>query len=232
MNIKKRLNQEAQNTYKEILTPQDNEFLAQLKQQTQANATKRPNRKHWIWATACATLCIVIAIVCVTTIPFTNQSPTYLEKNIKAENCDLNTLNSNMHEFNIASDLSYKFTKIYRAYDSISGDNLYFFTHIENDLISTNLVAVCNKYYIYSDFRQTEILQETDLSGYKIYYKTTSSVDPDFGLFTVTGSAKIQGKDETIYIMNYSEISADEDGTFLEFIQNIVIPHHTLRTTQ
>ena len=43
MNIKKRLNQEAQNTYKEILTPQDNEFLAQLKQQTQANATKRPN---------------------------------------------------------------------------------------------------------------------------------------------------------------------------------------------
>lgn len=228
MNIKKRLNQEAKNTYKEILTPQDNEFLAQLKQQTQANATKRPNRKHWIWATACATLCIVIAIVCVTTIPLTNQSPTYLEDNFIYADADILTVNSYLHEFRIVNNANYNFGSVQRTYDSVSGDTLFFFAHIESDLISANLVAVCNKYFSYNEFRNAETLQEIKLSdNYSIFYHKDCAIDPDYGFYCVTGSAKIQGKDETIYIMNYSEISADEDGTFLEFIQNVVIPYHT-----
>ena len=90
--------------------------------------------------------------------------------------------------------------------------------------IETTATIICNQNFDYTDLIpfKSSYEQQTQIYGYSFLYKITATPDPTLPLTTIQAHAKLEGNNEIIFLTNYIEVSLDENGTLLEFIQDLV----------
>lgn len=229
MNVKKRLEQEANATHQKILEESDKSFLASLQEQV-SEPKRRPVFSHWkIWLTGAAcTLAAALVIVCaVLFIPFQNQV-VYLEKDFQTSESDITSLNSDLKDFEITMGVDILPSKIERTIDRLSGDLLFYETRLQSidSRIHMRMTIVCNQNYSYDSFPPNLSFQQVQLTDYSVTYNIESSVNSAFQCYDINAYAKIEGANEIIYITRYQEIALDENGTLFEFIESLVQLKH------
>ncbi len=224
MNVKKRLEQEAKATHQKILEKSDKVFLASLPEQV--SKPKRRSvfsyRKAWLTGAAC-TLTAALVIVCaVLFIPFKKQV-IYSEKDFHTSASEIAVLNVDLKDFELVIGEGLIVTDIKKTIDGPSGDLLFYVMALRtsDSRIQTSLTVVCNKNYKYAD-QLTQSYQRAELSDYTLLYNIKPSINPTFHCYNIKAYAKIEGANDTIYLTDYQEVSLDENGSFLEFIQNLI----------
>lgn len=90
--------------------------------------------------------------------------------------------------------------------------------------IETTATIICNQNFDYSELLpfQSSYDQQTQLYGYPFQYILSATPDPTLQLTTIQAHATLEGNNEIIFLTNYNEVSLDENGTLLEFIQDLV----------
>lgn len=229
MNVKKRLEQEANATHQKILEESDKSFLSSLQEQV-SEPKRRPVFFHWkIWLTGAAcTLATALVIVCaVLFIPFKKQV-VYLEKNFHTSGSDVAALNSDLKDFELVIGEDLIVADIKRTVDGPTGDLLFYeltlWTSDGRTQISSTIV--CNQNYSYDSFPPNLSFQQVQLTDYSVIYNIESSVNSAFQCYDINAYAKIEGANEIIYITRYQEIALDENGTLFEFIESLVQVKH------
>lgn len=228
MNVKKRLEQEANATHQKILEESDKSFLSSLQEQV-SEPKRRPVFFHWkAWLTGAAcSLAAALVIVCtVLFIPFKKQV-VYLEKNFHTSASDVSALNADLKDFAVIIGEDLIVTDIKKTVDGPSGDSLFYVLALRtaDRRIQTRLTIVCNQYFNYED-QYTLSYQQAQLSDYNVHYYIENSVNPAFQCYNINAYAKIEGTTEIIYITQYQEIALDENGTLFEFIESLVQLKH------
>ena len=207
MNIKKILEQEAKSTHQQILEEGNKNFLPSLQERV-SEPERKPLFRHWkAWTagTACAVAAALIVVCSVMFIP-NNKHVVYYEENFQTSKSDVATLNADLKEFQIDLGDNFVFSNLKRTIDGLSGDLLFYEgSHYECDLFSDETSS-----------------KQVTLPHYSVsyYIKPTLNAFPQQHI--IQASAKVQGTTEIIYITNYREIALDENGTLLEFIQDLI----------
>lgn len=193
------------------------ELLASLQAQI---PQKKKKRRVAVWLSVAATsLAFIIAAVCVGVFAFREEKDIYYDGNVIFAGSDLAELETSCREFTVDST-SIKISSISKAYDSVSGDTLYFELELRESMkIYMEMVIVCNPNYHFT-FLTQPLLLSREINNYTLSYdfQTTQSD----ALFRINSYGKIKGTRETVYI-TYTQISEREDNeTFFAFIQNTI----------
>lgn len=185
-------------------------------------ARTRSARSKPFWACLAGLATSVILLVSVVVFCPSNQhSMKYSKENFESCYSDIAEVNASLHEFSI--DNTNEFTKIEKIFDRISGDTIYYKIILQNSIIKMELFAVCNPYYSYDHFEITNQFTQGSFENFKIFYKYEKYSDIS-DTVTLTGSACIQGKRETIYITSFSKDLNDPEETFPQAIQEFIQP--------
>lgn len=225
MNIKKRLEQEAKSTHQQILEESDKAFLSSLQ-----GCVSKPKRhslacrwKVWLAGAACTVSATIIVICAIMFLP-NNQRVIYYEENFQTSEADVDTLNADLNEFQIDLGDDFVFSSLKRTIDGLSGDLLYYDASLNavDNSIQTYLTIVCNENYQYDRFLEESSFTQVNLPHYSVFYYIEPALNGFLQNRVIQASAKVQGRHEVIYITNYYEITLDENGTLLEFIQNLI----------
>lgn len=181
---------------------------------------KKKKRRVAVWLSVAATsLALIIAAVCVGVFAFREEKDIYYDGNVIFAGSDLPELETACREFTV-DPTSIEITSISKAYDSVSGDTLYFQLQIYGDMnVFTNMAIVCNPNYHYADFIRPLRLSR-EINGYTLSYDL--QISPEGEGYGINGLGKIKGTRETVFI-TFTQISEREDNeTFFAFIQNTI----------
>ena len=228
MNVKKFLKKKAQEDIQSVQTEHDQEVLQCLKNSVVEEKPKTRRNMKWLWAVSSgAVACAVAAVLIVELVPRPNNGlggVRYDEMNFQRKDSDFSELS------NALTDLTLHFTEdqevsTVKFFDSLSGDDLYYvLTIAENSteaIYNMEFMIIVNENYDYENFNlEGEVLTET-YADYTIVYQQKIIRDPDIGLNTITGSAKIESAKYEMYVLQYEEYSFG-DGTFLTVINNML----------
>lgn len=227
MKVKKYLEKQAEQDRQEILSSDNGAFLRALEQeyteQNQATRERRrsPRLKVWLSASIDAVAAAAVITTCIVVYYPTVE---YLDTNIMHASADIDEFNSNVKEVDMQIDTTKYNYNILRAYDSVSGDTLYYSSTILSidATVEIRFISVCNPNYIYKNFKLTDATDQANLGNYNVLYKSWKYVDPDFGFNILEANAEIHKGKEYFYITQYKEIIGTEDGSFLEVLQSIL----------
>lgn len=232
MKVKKYLEKQAEQDRQEILSSDNGAFLRALEQeyteQNQATRERRrsPRLKVWLPASISAAAAAAVITTCVVVYyPTGVNRVEYLDTNIVYVSANLDEFNNDVKEVDLQIDTTKYNYNILRAYDSVSGDTLYYTSDIlsiDGYTVDLQIISVCNPNYKYKNFKLTDTNGQTSLGNYNVLYKSWKYVDPDFGFNILETRAEIHEGDEYFYITRYKEIIGTEDGSFLEVLQSIL----------
>lgn len=225
MNAKKYLKQQAHKDRQDILDADKGETLRALGVSYPSVSQKQRVLKRWLIGAASAVVSIIL-IVCVIVFYPTEHEIVYWDVNFESRISTASEMNSELHDFSFAIDENVFSAQISRMNDSISGDVLYYKVSLNSydAFIKMDLVVVCNSRYSYTDFSFATTPEEKFLDSYNVVYSFQTRPDLQFGLEQLTGNAEIDGKNDTLYVITYTELLVDANPAFFDIIQKIVQP--------
>ena len=216
MKPEKYLKKAAKAEQKQILE-NGGELLSSLEAQI---PQKKKKRRVAVWLSVAATsLALIITAVCVGVFAFREEEIIYHDGNIAFEKSNFFELESTCREFTMDPS-SAEYLSFSKAYDSLSGDTLYFVINIAGIVgASANIIIVSNPNYHYT-FLTEPLLQSREINGYTLSYDL--QISPKQEIFGINAWGEIDGTRETVYI-TFMQISEREDNeTFFAFIQNTI----------
>lgn len=226
MNIKKRLDHEAKLTHQKILEDSDQKLLSSIN--SQIHETKRSTFfHHWkIWLTGAAcTISAVLIIVCTMLLVPSGEHVIYYEKNFESSASDATALNIDLKDFQVCFGENVIAKNLQRTIDGPSGDLLYYEMTLQTTdrRIQTSLTIICNQNFIYNiNLPPNMSYQQGQLHGYPMTYSIAPVSDPNLQYIILQAHAKIEGEKNIIFITDYQEVSLNENGSFFEFIQDLI----------
>lgn len=222
MNVKRYLRKQAQEDLKALESEGDREFISQLMETVGERHAPKPKRnKNWLWAIPSATA-VCAAVLVGTLVPWTGKIK-YEDKNFVNEVTTIETLADALNGLDIhISENQEVFVK--KTYDTVSGHDLYYtmlvseFTETVDYAIETRIIV--NEKYEFEDFVLDDSFATQDCGHYSVYYKQEFTEDPQTGIKSVRGKAKIDGLKYEIYVTSYKE-STLGSGMFLNVIAGL-----------
>ncbi|MDE7163276.1 MAG: hypothetical protein K2O44_04275 [Clostridia bacterium] len=212
MDIKKYLQQKAEEDASSVLSESDKEYCKAIAQQSDLPPRNRYNRKFWV-CISCA-VCVLLAAVITIAVIFAPKKPImYFEDKIVSRISAIDELNADSQFFSVDSSDSVM-SEIKMYYDEESGDKLYYRVNLDGFFEKSTIILVINKNYTYPFDELSEISTEP-LEGYTLNY----SVDENFDNTQYTGW--IQLKTETVYI-TYTQKLPLGDQAFFTYVQSVV----------
>lgn len=227
MNVKKYLQQQAEQDRKAIMSENDGQFLQDIRARIDTKSSSAPRRftrlRFWLIG-ATSVLASVIAVVCVLMFYPQEQRVLYYEANFVQSDSTLQAMDDDMKEFTFDIDEMLYSTKVQVITDSISGDTIMYYADITSmdTLVKMSLVAVCNENYQFSMTQITKQFTTEKLPSYDIQYSSNILPDPDFGFNIFNAEAQIQKGKEFIYITEYAETMFGDQAMFFDNIQSLI----------
>lgn len=235
MRVKKFLKKESQKNLKDFETEGDREFLNRMRKSV-VEPPKKKRNKNWLWAIPSAiAACAVAVVLIVEFVPFSDggdlddgsdaNDPNDVT-DVKYDELNFDRVDSNPTELFAALDnltiniAEERIVSVLRTYDSLSGDNLFYTMSIDDFPYIMDIKIVVNNKYEFNDFVIDENFITKIYSDYSVAYIQKITYDTDFETNLVQCTAKLDSEKYDIYITNYKEYS-DEEGTFLEYIDNL-----------
>ena len=168
MKVKKYLEKQAEQDRQEILSSDNGAFLHALEQEyTEQNKATRerrrsPRLKVWLSASISAAAAAAVITTCVVVYYPTVE---YLDTNIVYVSANLEEFNNDVKEVDMQIDTTKYNYNILRAYDSVSGDTLYYSSTILSidATVEIRFISVCNPNYIYKNFKLTDATDQASL---------------------------------------------------------------------
>ncbi len=232
MNVKKFLKKKAQEDLQSVRTDKDRETLQLLEDHVVEKAPEKKRNMKWLWAIPSgAVACAVTAILIVELLPSPVQDPgvvKYDEANFKQENSNISELSEAL------TYLTLNFTEnqvvdVAKTSDSLSGDEVYYMLTVDENsaevIYSMRLLIVVNDNYDYDSFTMELNFETKEYPDYSIAYMQQILADPDTGLNTIEGKAKINNAKYEMYVLKYQEYSFD-NGNFLTIINHLLNFNH------
>lgn len=222
MNVKRYLRKQAQEDLKALETEGDREFISQLMETVGERHAPKPKRnKNWLWAIPSATA-VCAAVLVGTLVPWTGEIK-FENKYFVDEVTTIETLADALNGLDIhISEDQDVFVK--KTHDTVSGQDLYYtmlvseFTETVDYAIETRIIV--NEKYEFEDFVLDDSFATQDRGHYSVYYKQEVTEDPQTGIKSVRGKAKIDGLKYEIYVTSYKE-STLGSGMFLNVIAGL-----------
>lgn len=187
---------------------------------------KNFNLKAFIISLSCfAVAAVAVFLIVFYSLQSRGNGFKYSDTNIKSVDSDLAELNGDLKNFKILMDENGYNLNVKKFYDSVSSDTLYYELSAEAvDMpIDYYFRIIVNEHFIYNDFKfNSDVVTEATLSNYPIRYSTDikpSEIDESVNKVNCAAEWKI-GK-QTVYVMNYKELSLGE-GMFLENLQSVI----------
>lgn len=222
MNVKRYLRKQAQEDLKALETEGDREFISQLMETVGERHAPKPKRnKNWLWAIPSATA-VCAAVLVGTLVPWTGEIK-FEDKNFVDEVTTIETLADALNGLNIHISENQD-VNVKKTYDSVSGQDLYYtmfvseFTEAVDYAIETKIIV--NEKYEFEDFVLDDSFATQDCGHYSVYYKQEFTENPQTGIKSVRGKAKIDGLKYEIYVTSYKE-STLGSGMFLNVIAGL-----------
>lgn len=222
MNVKRYLRKQAQEDLKALESEGDREFISQLMETVGERHAPKPKRnKNWLWAIPSATA-VCAAVLVGTLVPWTGKIK-YEDKNFVNEVTTIETLADALNGLDIhISENQEVFVK--KTYDTVSGHDLYY-TMLVSESMETAYYAIetriiINEKYEFEDFVLDDSFATQDCGHYSVYYKQQFTEDPQTGINSVRGTAKIDGLKYKIYVTVYDEFTLGS-GMFLDVIAGL-----------
>lgn len=236
MKAKKFLKQQAELDKREILEASDKQSLyALLDQIEQPEQSAQPEKAEqpkpsfvkryskWLIGAAGIAACAIILTTVLLLYPAKDKI-VYNEQNFVISSSTVEEMDNDMQEFDFQIAQSLYSVKIKKTVDSITNDVIYYKASVNksDNLINFKFTAVCNPNYTYPYFDITNFTH-IDLSDLSVYYKKDIIIDEETSLKQASCLAQIQKGSEFIYITEYNEYMMDEEGSFLQIIQEMFI---------
>lgn len=203
-------------------TEGDREFISQLMETVGERHAPKPKRnKNWLWAIPSATA-VCAAVLVGTLVPWTGEIK-FEDKNFVDEVTTIETLADALNGLNIHISENQD-VNVKKTYDSVSGQDLYYtmfiseFTEAVDYAIETKIIV--NEKYEFEDFVLDDSFATQDCGHYSVYYKQEFTENPQTGIKSVRGKAKIDGLKYEIYVTSYKE-STLGSGMFLNVIAGL-----------
>ncbi len=200
----------------------DREFISQLMETVGERHAPKPKRnKNWLWAIPSATA-VCAAVLVGTLVPWTGEIK-FENKYFVDEVTTIETLADALNGLDIhISEDQDVFVK--KTHDSVSGHDLYY-TMLVSESMETAYYAIetriiINEKYEFEDFVLDDSFATQDCGHYSVYYKQEFTEDPQTGIKSVRGKAKIDGLKYEIYVTSYKE-STLGSGMFLNVIAGL-----------
>lgn len=221
---------------KEILEASDKQslyaLLDQIEKPEQSAQPEKPEQpkpsfvkrySKWLIGAAGIAACAIILTTVLLLYPAKDKI-VYNEQNFITSSSTIEEMNNDMREFEFEIDTAVYSAKVEKTADSVSGDSILYRVQINqrNSLINFEFIAVCNPNYSYPNFDITNFTH-IDLSDLSVYYKKDIITDEETSLKQASCLAQIQKGSEFIYITEYNEYMMDEEGSFLQIIQEMFI---------
>ncbi len=203
-------------------TEGDREFISQLMETVGERHAPKPKRnKNWLWAIPSATA-VCAAVLVGTLVPWTGEIK-FENKYFVDEVTTIETLADALNGLDIRiSEDQDVFVK--KTHDTVSGQDLYYtmlvseFTETVDYAIETRIIV--NEKYEFEDFVLDDSFATQDCGHYSVYYKQEFTENPQTGIKSVRGKAKIDGLKYEIYVTSYKE-STLGSGMFLNVIAGL-----------
>lgn len=222
MNVKRYLRKQAQEDLKALETEGDREFISQLMETVGERHAPKPKRnKNWLWAIPSATA-VCAAVLVGTLVPWTGEIK-FENKYFVDEVTTIETLADALDGLDIhISEDQDVFVK--KTHDTVSGQDLYY-TMLVSESMETAYYAIetriiINEKYEFEDFVLDDSFATQDCGHYSVYYKQQFTEDPQTGINSVRGTAKIDGLKYKIYVTVYDEFTLGS-GMFLDVIAGL-----------
>ena len=186
----------------------------------EAQIPQKKKRRAAVWLSVAATsLSLIITAVCVGVFAFREEKDIYYDGNVIFAESDLPELKNACREFTV-DPTSIEITSISKAYDSVSGDTLYFELELRESMnVYMEMIIVCNPNYHYI-FQMEPLLLSREIDGYTLSYDFQTKQSGE--LFRLNGYGKIAGTRETVYILFVQISEREDDETFFSFIENTI----------
>lgn len=227
MNVKKYLQQQAEQDRKTIVSENDDRFLQNVKAEIDTKTSPSPRHfarlRFWLIGTT-SVLASIAILVCVLVFYPQGQGVIYYENNFVQSDSTLQSMDEDMKEFAFDIDEKLYTVKVQVTTDSVSGDTIMYYADItsHDKLLKLSIIAVCNKNYHYRGLQITEEYSTEKLPLYEIRYTSTIIPDPDFGFNIFNAKAQIQRGSEFIYITEYTETMLGDQPMFYDNIQSLI----------
>lgn len=203
-------------------TEGDREFISQLMETVGERHAPKPKRnKNWLWAIPSATA-VCAAVLVGTLVPWTGEIK-FENKYFVDEVTTIETLADALDGLDIhISEDQDVFVK--KTHDTVSGQDLYY-TMLVSESMETAYYAIetriiINEKYEFEDFVLDDSFATQDCGHYSVYYKQQFTEDPQTGINSVRGTAKIDGLKYKIYVTVYDEFTLGS-GMFLDVIAGL-----------
>lgn len=231
MNFKKRFEKRIEEDKKSMLTESDRAFLATLQdmvlERPQGEVLAKPDyKKPLIISVACFMVAAltVFLILHFTLLSKQNGTPMYFTDNFVEVESDMDELNSKLDLFTVEADEDKYSVDVFRTYDSVSGDIIYYRVIISDENgLNIRLHIVVNKNYAHPEMDYSAETSSITISDYTLVYLQTVTPTTVAGtpFNTVNCMGEMQVGKQWIYILSYKEMSLTE-GTFIETLQSII----------
>lgn len=217
MDIKKYLQQKAEEDVSSVLSEEEKEYCKSIVLESEfQKGRRRLDRRFWV-PFSCA-LCVLLAAVIAIAIIFApSKSPIrYFDDKIVSQTSNLEELNSNSKYFSVAQNenTSCEFSL---GYDSDSGDKLFYEVNLDGIFEKSHLVFVVNKNYNYPFNIEGNAIAEKKLEDYTLNYFMNVGGD------RVQYKGWVKIKTETAYI-TYTNIASQspDDEAFFTYVQSVI----------
>lgn len=217
MDIKKYLQQKAEEDVSSVLSEEEKEYCKSIALESEfQKGRRRLDRRFWV-PFSCA-LCVLLAAVIAIAIIFAPRTPPirYFDDKIVSQISTLEEVNKDSKYFNVTQIDNSNFA-VSMSYDSDSGDKLYYEANIKGFFENSNFVIVVNKNYQYPFEKPESGIVTKKLDNYLLNY----FVDENAGRVEYSGWISL--KTETAYITYTSILSqSPDDEAFFTYVQSVI----------
>ncbi len=213
MNLKKFMEQKADEEFSSVLSDSEKEYCRQLEAEYPVKDI-RDKRRFWVFF-SCAFAILVAAVITISIIfsPH-NSSPLKYQGEKKSVDSTIADLNSDTKYFDISLVENAR-CKVSLSYDVESGDKLYYGLEARGLFETSQFIFVINPDYNY-EFKKFEgEEQQKQLSGYEINYVSRDLIDSS------QYTAWIKIKTETAYI-TCTQSPSRGDQAFFDYVQSVI----------
>lgn len=224
MNAKSYLKKQARKDQQAIIDADDGKTLRALG--IDYHAHKQKNRMLPSILGIAGTAVSIVLIVCIIAFyPFQSKVE-YIDANLESRKSTISEMNSELHDFTFEIDESSFSVQMTRTYDSISNDSLFYTVFLKSydSLVNMQLISVCNPKFEYKAFEFLQTPTSKSLPLYDVLYEFETRPDPQFDFEWLSCTAKINGKQDIIYVKQYEELLVQPEPAFFDIIQTIVKP--------
>lgn len=217
MDIKKFLQQKAEEDVSSVLSEEEKEYCKSIALESEFQKSRRRlDRRFWV-PFSCAMCVLLAAVIAIAIIFAPRKSPIrYFDDKIVSQPSNLEELNGNSKCFNLIQNVNTS-CEFSLSYDSDSGDKLYFEVNLDGFFDNSHLVIVVNKNYQYPFEKPENGIVEKKLDDYSLSY----FVDENAG--SVEYSGWINLKTETAYITYTNILSqSPDDEAFFTYVQSVI----------